>query len=355
MIANHQRGYSLIELMVSIVISLMILAGLVTLFANNGRERDEIQRANQQTENGQYALEVIGDDLREAGYFGNLNPTGLTTPTADPNPCATDLASLNAAMAVPVQGYYSYTGAPSLTSCLPGDYKPNSDILVIRRAGTCAVNVGDPNCPSQVGGAAYIQASGCSDAAELGSGNINTFYVLDTNTANFTLHNHDCTSIAPLYPYEVHIYFVATEDKTGDGIPTLKRVDLDLANGGFSSPIAIAEGIEYLKIDYGLDTGSPTTGTPAVFTPNPYVYNSCSGVTCLPYWQNTVAAQVYVLARNTSQTPGYASAAAAQKTFYLGTDASGVPQSFGPYADGFKRHVYEAEFRLNNIAGRNTP
>lgn len=351
MSAKQHCGYSIIELMVSIVISLVLLAGLVTLFANNSRARDEIERANQQTSNGQYALEVIGDDLRAAGYFGTLDPTGLATPGADPDPCATDVASLNAAMAVPVQGYYAYAGAPSL-SCLPTDYKPGSDILVIRRAAACAV--GDANCPAQVGGGAYFQSSGCNNATELGSGNIDTYYVLDTNTAKFTLHKNDCTTVAPLYAYEVHIYFVTTENKAGDGIPTLKRVDLDLANGGFSAPIPIAEGIEYLKIDYGLDTSSPTTGSPAAFTPDPYAYNGCAGVTCLTYWQNTVAAQVYVLARNTTQTVGY-TATAPQKTFYLGTDTGGNPQSYGPYADGYKRHVYQAEFRLNNIAGRNTP
>ncbi len=348
---GRHRGYSLIELMVSITISLMILAGLVTLFANNGRERDEIQRANQQTENGQYALEVIGDDLREAGYFANLNPTYLSAPTTDPDPCATDLASINAAMPVAVQGYYNYTGAPSL-SCLPADYKPNSDILVIRRAGTCAVNASDPNCPTQVTGNVYFQASGCNSAGELGSGNISTYYVVDTNSARFTLHNHDCTTTAPLYQYEVHIYYVATENKAGDGIPTLKRLDLE--NGAFATPSPIAEGIEYLKLDYGLDPGQ--TGSPTVFTPNPYAYGGCSGVTCVTQnWENTVAAQVYVLARNTTPTPGYTATSAPQKTFYLGTDTGGNAQSFGPYTDAYKRHVYEAEIRLNNIAGRNTP
>lgn len=349
--AARNRGFTIIELMVSIVISLMILAGLVTFFANNVRARDEIQRANEQTENGQYALQVVGDDLNEAGYLSTFDPQVLSTPTADPDPCATSLAALGAALPIAVQGYYDYTGTPAL-SCLPADYQPNSDILVVRRAGTCAVNISDPNCPTQAAGTVYFQASGCNSAGELGSGTVSSYYVLDTTTANFTLHNRDCTTIAPLYPYEVHIYYVATEDRTGDGIPTLKRIDLG-ANGSFAAPITIAEGIDYLKIDYGLDPGA--TGSPTVFTPNPYAYNGCAGVTCLPYWQNTAAAQVYVLAQNTTQTPGYAAGGAPQKTFYLGTDTSGNLQSFGPYTDGYKRHVYEAEFFLYDVAGRNTP
>jgi type IV pilus assembly protein PilW len=356
MTITRERGYSLIELMVSIVISLMILAGLVTLFANNGRERDEIQRANQQTENGQYALQVMGDDLREAGYLGTFNPTALSTPAADPDPCATSVANLNAAIPIFVQGYSNYGGTgyagPTL-SCLPaGHVQPGSDVLVVRRAGTCAVNIGDPNCPTQVANEAYFQSSGCNSASELGSGSISTYYVLAANSASFTLHDRDCTTTAHIYPYEVHIYFIATEDKTGDGIPTLKRIDLDLASGGFTAPIPISEGIEQLKITYGLDdpnNPSYPTGSPTAFTADPYSYSGCSGVGCLGYWRNAVAAQVYVLARNTTQTPGYTATSAPQKTFYLGT------QAFGPYTDGFKRHVYEAEFRLNNIAGRNTP
>lgn len=344
--ARHSRGrgYSLIELMISIVLSLMILAGLVTLFESNNRERNDIQRANQQTQNAQYALEVIGDDLQNSGYLASFNPSALPAPTADPDICASDVASLNAALSVPVQGYDDYAGAPTL-SCLPSDVKAGTDILVIRRTSTCAV--GDANCNPQTIGEAYFQASGCDSAGELGSGNVNQYYVLDTDATKFTLHANDCTTVAALYQYEVHIYFIATEDKTGDGIPTLKRVDLDIKKGpnnGFTNPIPIAEGIEQLQIDYGIDSPSPT-GSPAAFTPNPYAYNGCAGVSCLPNWQNTVVAQVYVLARNLTPTPGHADG----KTYTLGNFV------VNPTGDSYMRHVYQAEYRLNNIAGRNTP
>ena len=71
---TRPRGYSIIELMVAITISLIVLAALVGLFAGNSRERGEIERANQQTENGRYALQILGDDLRDAGYLASFNP-----------------------------------------------------------------------------------------------------------------------------------------------------------------------------------------------------------------------------------------------------------------------------------------
>lgn len=342
--------------MISILIGLMILAGLVTLFANNSRERDEIQRANQQTENGQYALQIIGGDLHEAGYLGSFDPAGLSTPTIDPDPCATDVASLNAALPIAVQGFDNVSSANPPLSCI-SDVKDGTDILVIRRAGTCPVNQGDPSCPPQVTGGAYFQASGCNSASELGSGSINTYYVLDTDSTQFTLHQHDCSTAAPLYAYEVHVYFVSNDDKPNDHIPTLKRVDLDLANGGFTSPITVAEGIDDVQVDYGIDNTATPTGSPAVYTANPYSFcagsqcTPCAGATCLPYWRNIVSAEVYVLARNTTPTPGYTDT----KTYTLGTDAAGNPQTYVPVHLNYKRHVYRATFRLINISGRNVP
>ena len=91
----RQRGYSITELMVSITIGLIILAALVTVFAGNSRERGEIERANQQTENGRYALQVLDEDLRDAGYLASFNPgtvagpnPQLVVPATLPDPCA---------------------------------------------------------------------------------------------------------------------------------------------------------------------------------------------------------------------------------------------------------------------------
>src|ERR1700732_2366311 len=68
----RQFGYTIIELMISITISLIILASLVSILANNSRTRGEIERANQQTENGRYALQLIVDDLHNAGFLAEF-------------------------------------------------------------------------------------------------------------------------------------------------------------------------------------------------------------------------------------------------------------------------------------------
>src|SRR5207249_7634860 len=59
----------------------------------------------------------------------------LAIPATLPNACAVDVPTLTTAMAVPVQGYDQGANAPG---CL-ADLRAGTDILVVRRASTCAV------------------------------------------------------------------------------------------------------------------------------------------------------------------------------------------------------------------------
>jgi len=344
---NHPtrpRGYSIIELMVAITISLIVLAALVGLFAGNSRERGEIERANQQTENGRYALQIIGDDLRDAGYFVSFNPgtvagpnAQLVIPAALPNACAVDVPTLNSAVAIAVQGYDNGANAPACVA----DLRAGTDILVVRRASTCAV--GSAGCDPQVAGDVYLQVSGCGTEFSAG-----TYYALDSNAGNLNLHQKDCATAALIYQFRSHVYFVANNDKPGDGIPTLKRAEL---GAGAFNIVPLVEGVENLQLEYGLDTTVPTTGSPAVYTADPSSYNGCAPATCVSYWRNTVTAKINVLTRSLTTTQGYADA----KTYALGLTAAGGANTVGPFNDGYKRHVYYSVARLNNPAGRNSP
>src|SRR5689334_21718085 len=70
------RGLTLVELMVSMVIGLLIIASMAMLFAGNSRTRAEIERSAQQLESGRLAMELMRDDIHQAGYFGGLAASG---------------------------------------------------------------------------------------------------------------------------------------------------------------------------------------------------------------------------------------------------------------------------------------
>lgn len=333
------RGFSLTELMIAMALGLLILAGLSTIFVSTTRSRGEIEKAGEQIENGRYAMQSISQDLRNAGYYAEFDPRALSTPSTKPDACDTSLTGLKSALPLHVQGY---DGGFTL-SCL-SDRRAGSDILVVRRASTCVA--GAANCTAANDGPPHFQASLCNNSSELAStaADLSTSqYALNTALSGLTRHKKDCTTLADIHRYRVHIYYVANNDVSGDGIPTLKRAELGA--DGFSA-VPVAEGIENLQVEYGIDTNAD--GAPDAYTADPDTYGGCSGSACQDNWRKVVAAKIFVLARNTTATSGHTDG----KSYVLGRNADGSDNSVGPYGDHYKRHAFQAVVRLNNPAGR---
>ncbi len=78
---SNQRGLTLIELMVALLISLLILAGLFTVYRSNQhgyRLNDGLVRIQ---ESGRFAIDYLSRDIRQTAYpNGELNPKVIPTP-----------------------------------------------------------------------------------------------------------------------------------------------------------------------------------------------------------------------------------------------------------------------------------
>jgi type IV pilus assembly protein PilW len=341
--------------MIAITLGMLVLTALVSAFVNSSRTRDEIERASQQIENGRYAMEVLSNELRLAGYWAefNLGGAGLTPPTAKPDPCSVTVNDFTngVPLLLHVQGYDLPATAPSCVS----DFKAGTDILVVRRVSTCLRD--QPDCPI-VTGAWYFQASLCNNSSELGgtamTGTTPNWFKLDTSIAalNRQKKGNPCTGLADMRQFITRIYFVANNDAVGDGIPTLKRVEL-ANNGIFTAPISVAPGIEDLQFEYGLDTIPPSgDGVPDVLHSDPDTYSACAPAACVNNWLNVMTVKINLLARNTTASASYSDS----KTYTLGMKADQVtPHTVGPFNNPYKRHVYQAEVRLANAAGRREP
>lgn len=356
--ARAERGFTLVELMISVGLSLMILAGLVTVFVNNSNTRKEIERTTRQIENGRYAMELLSNNLTHAGFFAEFDPTTVTAPGALPEACSTNITDITAGLALPIQGYRNATGSTAGLSCLT-DLKDDTDVLVVRRASTCVA--GSTGCDALTSGAFYyFQASLCTPAtgnAELASPAITDAYRLDTVTANLDRHKRTClvsgclcvtsatVPLADIRRYHTHIYFVANNSVGTDGVPTLKRAELD--GNGFTI-VPLVEGIENLKLEYGIDTTQPLgDGMPDAYTPTPDTY-ACAGppaCTAISNWRNVTATRIFLLARSTEESPGYN---ASSKTYTLDSATAFTPAS----GDRFRRHVFNTTVKLVNVAGR---
>jgi prepilin-type N-terminal cleavage/methylation domain-containing protein len=165
-------GFTLIELMISMVISLVVLLAMVKLFNNTTRNNDQLQRAGDVTENGRTAVQLLAEDLSHAGYLGGYVPSfedltftdvPLDVPTAIVDPCKsmdtwTSADFVNGTgITIDVRSALP-TGAGCINaaglSALAG-----SDVLILRHADTCAI--GEAGCAAYSSGTPYLHVSHC--------------------------------------------------------------------------------------------------------------------------------------------------------------------------------------------------
>lgn len=331
------RGFSLVELMIAITLGLMIVAVIGTLFGNTSRARSDLERSSQQIDSARYALEVISEDLQLAGFYGELNTAGFPVPAALPHVCLSDASAWLAAIPVHVQGYDQAIGVPA---CVPGSVMPDTDVLVVRRVRTCLAS--SPGCDAVVPTEPYLQVALC------GSSPSSQRIGIAADSA-FSLTQKDCTTPAGVRRYVVHVYFISSNNGLGANTPTLKRLEF---NGASFVEVPLADGIEQLQVEYGIDTNGD--GSPDHYTADPtnFTFPGCSACAPASNWANVVAAKVHVLARSGETVAGHVD----RKVYELGTAADGTPVRLGPFNDGYSRHAYSTAVRLMNpSARRETP
>lgn len=329
-----ERGFSLIELLVAMTVGLILVAGLVTLFANSSQTGNELEKSIRQLESGRYGLELLTEDLSVAGYYGEVSMEGaILKPAA---PCGTVSANLGwknptLAPVTPFEAPLPLTGVASTETtgldCLT-NRKTGTPALVVRRLDTDMVTPG-----VATNGRFHVQTSRCaSDPPDIR-------FVLSTTAADFNLKDQNCTDTSRVQRYISRVYFIATCNECEvDTIPTLKRAEL-FTSSFVVSPLA--EGVEDIAFEYGFDTDG--NGGPDVYRA------ALSGTTGAADndWSNVVGVRVHLLSRSSEPSPGFSDG----KTYALGLTDLGVPSTRGPFNDSFKRRVYTATTRLHNIAG----
>jgi type IV pilus assembly protein PilW len=337
------RGFTLVEVLVAVAIGLFLLIGLIGLLVSNVRSRAELDKSVRQIESGRYALQQLSDDFQHAGYIGAPAPIGFSQilPTA----CPGSVAAL---------GYVPQTSPGSSTVPLPiqapaaapaclstANVKAGPAIIIVSRVSTTSTTVA-----AKTAAETYLQVSNCSTDTL-------PFRVGDGSTGTFDLKQKDCTTAELLRKVVQHVYFVSTCDVCGtDTIPTLKMAEY---RNGAMSIVPLAEGIENLQLDYGVDLDGD--GSPDCYVSNPAAppiaeSNACAAVVpgydwtadIARNWSNVMTARVHVLARSTATSAGWSDT----RTYDMGLAAGTVTAA----NDGYKRHVYSAIVRLNNSAGQ---
>ena len=342
-------GFSLIELMVAMTIGLMVLTVLGTVFSRTSSGRGDLDRVSRLLETSRYAADLIGEDIRHAGFYGTFMPPSDTV-FDDASPCAWSLTDAKALgwqpvgesastaphYPAPLQGWDVAPGATvsALKDCLPDPQVPGTDVLVIRRASSAPVS------PTQVAAvpAVYVQHTQCVDEKVNERPNV----IVSSDSKAFTLKTASCGSdLAEIRRYFVRIYYVAScnDCAAGDGVPTLKRVEF--TNSAKPQATTIAEGVQDLQFEYALDDLDAAGKAP----PDGVLDGVPEKMVTLPTtWANVVSIRMHALMR--SSEPGL-SADTTPTRFNLGPDREDVS-----CPDRYRCRLMTSTFRLNNVAGR---
>ena len=327
-LVRSQSGFSLTELFIAIAIGLIVLASLTTFFVSTSSNRREIDRSSRQIENGRFAVDVLRQEIRLAGFYADIDTSAVNWQTPDPCEIATANIGVQALPGnqLPV-AFFGYATDAAPPSCIaPVDREPGTEILVIRRFNTEPVTPG-----SAVAGSPYVQISRCANDSTLTP----WVYADGGNAGTFSLRQIDCVGRAPVWRVRVVIFYVRAYSLTvGDGVRTLVRIDLDGSAPGSLRTSELVEGIRDLRFEYGVDTN--TDGAPDE-------WRTCdsSNPCAVAQWSQVTAVRMHVLAENLENTIGYTD----KKEYRLG------PVTVGPFNDMRKKNVFTSLATAYNRAG----
>ncbi|QIR15199.1 PilW family protein [Shewanella aestuarii] len=312
---NSQAGLSLVELMVAMLISLFLTAGIFTMFSMSSSNVTTTTQFSQLQENGRIALAILERDLSQLGFMGdvtgtdfvfNVNATvSATIPTSDCIGGGINNRSFPINQPAHFRRLWGYEAdvSPFELACISPN--SNTDVIQIKRL------VGPDVLAADMTSTRYYAAA-----------TSNQIEFFDGGATPPALFN------SRIWEYQHHVYFIENE---GD-IPVLKRRTLSTGNG-MNNEEQLVEGIENMRILYGFDSNGDDTADS--YMP---VQNVSSLMWDNELFQRLVALRVYLLVRSTSQDRSYTN----DVTYQLGD------KEIAPSNDNYRRKIVSTTVVLAN-------
>jgi type IV pilus assembly protein PilW len=343
-VRNTARGFGILELMIAMAISLLLLAGVSTLFVSSKSTYETIDRLSRVQENGRFALDEMVSDVRSAGYPGCARAvrawhSTVNTPAALPWNFDQLVAGFEADSAS--------TWAPSLDASVVSA-TPGNDVLVlrvpkrnapsVRLSNTLATRTADvvvPNTnPAPFASGDLVKLMSC-DAQTIfqvtgySAGTISHALSSATVTAPGNVTNdlgYLFKAGAEIIPVNTVVYYVRT-GTAGDSL--WRRI-------GTNTPEELVEGIDGMQVLYGVNTDDDADHTADD-------YQTAKDVENNNLWGRVVSVKVALLARSINE---YGSNTDSKTYSLLGT----LGATLGPYNDRRLREVFTSTITIRNRA-----
>lgn len=336
------RGYSLIELMVSIAIGLLIITALLALYANGTSTSKSGQNTLELVNNGRYALESIKTDVRQAGFRGftwaipdppNQPLSTVITPIG--NECLEPGAAAGAFVSNHLQGVWGaddnnpFAGG---SNCLNGYVR--GDVLVVRSLSAIPAT-------TLTAGTFYFRSNYTGGEIFRGSPTApcdSSLFPPSIYTGAYG--KYPCIPGKPgidllNFPLVIHVYYIRAYTSASTEsplVPALMRLSLQ-SDGSMASEV-LASGIENLQVQYGQ---TPSNATTQYYNAGSITHTSNNSTVYSQDWADVSSVRIWLLVRNASTESGYSGSV----TYTMGNVSSTV-------ADGYRRQLFSAVVHLRN-------
>jgi type IV pilus assembly protein PilW len=305
---GRQAGFTVVELMVAMVISLLLLGGVVTIFTGSKRTYERLERLSRTQESGRFALDAIVRDIRSAGYMGCSRPSTWANTLVG----ATTTLTWNFAEAIRGYEFQSGTtwlpGLPAGLTNIAGGATSGSDVLILRvpmLAATSATLRLTDKMASQTGTmkiaavpSGATPALAVDDVVMLADCHARAvFQITDYDPATGIIDHTDVAGTpgnasadlghafeanSQIVPVRTVAYYIGTSaGRTG-----LWRV------AGSGVPEELIEGVERMELRFGVDTSGADRIADS--------YTTADGVG-VGNWGNVISVSIALLVRSPDQ------------------------------------------------------
>lgn len=311
---SMQKGLSLVELMVAMVIGLILISAVGTIFIDSRKSYSLQQALSRIQENGRMAAEFLGRDIRLAGYTGCASGEYASITNTLNNS-----GNINYDFSRGVRGYDVTSSIPSDLAGLSPAPSVNTDVLILKGPLGDGVKIVKNNSSAQLfAEVVSVESSACSNGTDRISGICqgDILMVADCSKARiFQTGNIQQTG----QPNEFNLTHPATGSPgnsqsswggasaspseqfgTDSEIIKMNTVYYYISPGASNQPslwqaivpgtaVELLEGVESMQLLYGRDTGSD-------FVPDQY--DTATVINAANAWDKVVAVRVQLLMRS---------------------------------------------------------
>lgn len=371
--STRQSGFTLVELMIAITISIILLNGVLQIFQSSKQSYRVADGLGRMQESARYALDVLSQDIRMAGFLPCRKTTNIANVLND------------------TDGEFDFFGAPLIgfegnVSTFPAEFQVEgtahgtrlvgSDGIRILRGGNDVYSIESHNPTS-----AQFKLNNQHDIEDgdillvCDAENASIFQVSNSNQANVTIvHNTgtgspgnctkglgfpvSCTTNGNPHTYgdgsqvvsfSSVIYYIgpslsnATPGRTAPATNSLFRRSLGNDNGDFifDDPEELVEGIETMQLLYGV-AADPNSAAIRYVEADDVVVDAGAGIN---EWLNVVSVRIGFLLHTPEEI-----ATANDSTAYnvLGTQIDSTGTDITYPSDARQRYVFSETIKLRN-------